>query len=131
MHRPKAKPCLLDRVLFIFTGSRSIHLDWCTHSWSCPFLSLLTKIGGTYPICHLHLRRLSFRQCQFIQSYNIAGLTATWYKFPFTLDDNHLFRITPDILLQPIPIAVLISLQISPRCIGTSLIMVTCGTGQT
>ena len=33
--------------------------------------------------------------------YNIAGLTATLYTFPFTLADTRLSQITPDILLQP------------------------------
>ena len=33
--------------------------------------------------------------------YNIAGLTATLYTFPFTLAGTRLSQITPDILLQP------------------------------
>ena len=33
--------------------------------------------------------------------YNIAGLTATMYTFPFTLAGTRLSQITPDILLQP------------------------------
>ena len=33
--------------------------------------------------------------------YNIAGLTATLYTFPFTLAGTLLSQITPDILLQP------------------------------
>ena len=34
--------------------------------------------------------------------YNIAGLTATLYTFPFTLAATRLSQITPDILLQPL-----------------------------
>ena len=67
---------------------------WCTHSWSCPFLSLLMKIATSSTMPPPYPPPVS-------SLYNIAGLTATLYTFPFTLPGTLLSQITHDILLHP------------------------------